>query len=64
MLRECSGGRIREVGDVFEMLMHNDEMGGYDSHAPEWLRKAVKGGARWTRSMTVSLEKLDELSRR
>jgi len=124
MLRDCSGGRIRAVGDVFEMLMHNDEMGDYEmanhvveyepgrricwepvlkaasraqdqddigdraqhrwtyeltpldatstlvtetydcSRAPEWLRKAVKGGARWTRSMTVSLEKLDELSRR
>lgn len=36
----------------------------YDcSRAPEWLRKAVKGGARWVASMTATLEKLDILSR-
>ncbi len=36
----------------------------YDcSRAPDWLRKAVKGGARWIGSMTVTLERLDELSR-
>jgi hypothetical protein len=36
----------------------------YDcSRAPGWLRKAVKGGARWIDSMTVTLERLDELSR-
>jgi hypothetical protein len=36
----------------------------YDcTRAPEWLRKAVKGGARWLASMTVTLEKLDDLSR-
>jgi hypothetical protein len=36
----------------------------YDcSRAPEWLRKAVKGGARWVASMTATLEKLDVLSR-
>ncbi len=35
----------------------------YDcSRAPAWLRKAVKGGTRWTASMTVTLEKLDALS--
>jgi len=35
----------------------------YDcSRAPEWLRKAVKGGARWTGSMTATLEKLDALT--
>jgi hypothetical protein len=124
MLRECSGGRIGEVGDFFDVLMHNDEMGDYEmsnyvveyepdrrigwepvlkaasraedqpeigdrakhrwtyeltpldatstlvtetydcSRAPEWLRKAVRGGVTWTRSMTLSLEKLDELSQR
>jgi hypothetical protein len=31
----------------------------YDcSRAPEWLRKAVKGGTRWTGCMNASLEKL------
>ncbi len=36
----------------------------YDcSRAPEWLRKAVKGGARWIDSMTRTLEKLDVVSR-
>lgn len=30
--------------------------------SPEWLRKAVKGGTRWTSSMTATLEKLDALS--
>ena len=35
----------------------------YDcSNAPEWLRNAVKGGARWIASMTATLEKLDALS--
>jgi len=35
----------------------------YDcSRAPEWLRRAVKGGARWIDSMTATLEKLDVLS--
>jgi len=31
--------------------------------APEWLRKAVKGGTRWIASMTATLENLDTLSR-
>jgi hypothetical protein len=36
----------------------------YDcSRAPEWLRRAVKGGARWAASMTTTLEKLEALSR-
>jgi hypothetical protein len=36
----------------------------YDcSRSPEWLRRAVKGGNRWIDSMTVTLEKLDVLSR-
>ena len=36
----------------------------YDcSRAPDWLRKAVKGGARWVDSMTTTLERLDTLSR-
>ena len=36
----------------------------YDcSRAPEWLRNAVKGGARWRGSMTATLEKLNELTR-
>jgi len=35
----------------------------YDcSNAPEWLRNAVKGGARWIASMTATLETLDALS--
>ncbi len=35
----------------------------YDcSRAPQWLRKAVKNGTRWTASMTTTLEKLDALS--
>jgi hypothetical protein len=35
----------------------------YDcSRAPEWLRNAVKGGARWSDSMTATLENLDALS--
>jgi len=35
----------------------------YDcSRAPEWLRKAVRGGERWRESMTLTLEKLDALS--
>jgi hypothetical protein len=34
----------------------------YDcSHAPEWLRNAVKGGTRWIDSMTATLEGLDAL---
>lgn len=32
--------------------------------SPEWLRKAVKDGARWVSSMQASLENLDALSRR
>jgi uncharacterized protein YndB with AHSA1/START domain len=123
MLRECPGGVISGVGDVFTMKMRNDEMGDYEmsnhvveyepgrrigwepvlraasrpedqadigdrsehrwtyeltplgarstmvtetydcTRAPEWLRKAVKGGARWNASMTATLEKLDRLSR-
>ena len=36
----------------------------YDcTRAPEWLRKAVKGGARWITSMAGTLEKLDTLNR-
>jgi hypothetical protein len=36
----------------------------YDcAQAPEWLRKAVKGGTRWVDSMAVILEKLDAPSR-
>lgn len=36
----------------------------YDcSRAPVWLRKAVRGGERWRESMTITLEKLDALSR-
>jgi uncharacterized protein YndB with AHSA1/START domain len=36
----------------------------YDcSHAPKWLRNAVKGGTRWIASMTATLEKLEALSR-
>lgn len=36
----------------------------YDcARAPEWLRKAVKGGTRWIDSMTITLENLDALSR-
>ena len=36
----------------------------YDcSRAPEWLRKAVKNGTRWTASMTRTLERLEALSR-
>jgi hypothetical protein len=36
----------------------------YDcSRAPAWLRKAVRGGERWRESMTITLEKLDALSR-
>ncbi len=36
----------------------------YDcSRAPGWLRKAVKGGARWIDGMTLTLEKLDALTR-
>jgi len=35
----------------------------YDcSRAPEWLRRAVKGGARWIDSMTATLGKLDALT--
>jgi hypothetical protein len=33
------------------------------SRGPEWLRKAVRGGERWRESMTLTLEKLDTLSR-
>jgi hypothetical protein len=33
------------------------------SRSPEWLRKAVRCGERWTGSMTRTLEKLDVLSR-
>jgi hypothetical protein len=33
------------------------------ARAPEWLRKAVRGGERWIESMTITLEKLDALSR-
>jgi hypothetical protein len=29
--------------------------------APEWLRKAVKGGQRWAASMTTTLDKLNQL---
>jgi uncharacterized protein YndB with AHSA1/START domain len=36
----------------------------YDcTRAPEWLRNAVRGGVRWTASMTETLAKLDSLSR-
>lgn len=36
----------------------------YDcSRAPEWLRHAVKGGSRWTGSMTATLERLAALVR-
>ncbi len=36
----------------------------YDcSRAPQWLRKAVRGGERWRDSMTLTLEKLDALGR-
>jgi hypothetical protein len=36
----------------------------YDcSRAPGWLRKAVRGGERWRESMTITLAKLDSLSR-
>jgi hypothetical protein len=32
----------------------------YDcSRAPEWLRNAVKGGERWRRAMTISLNDLE-----
>jgi hypothetical protein len=35
----------------------------YDcSGAPDWLRKAVKNGARWVESMTATLAKLSELT--
>jgi hypothetical protein len=124
MLREGSEEIITGVGDVFTMVMHNDEMGDYEmanyvveyepgrrigwepvlraasrpedqadigdrgqhrwsyrltplgpastlvtetydcTRAPEWLRKAVKGGTRWIDSMTATLEKLDSLSQR
>ena len=61
MLREGSDRVVSGVGDVFTMKMHNDET--FDcSGAPEWLRNAVKGGARWIDSMTVTLERLDALS--
>jgi hypothetical protein len=33
------------------------------SRSPEWLRKAVRCGERWTGSMTRTLQKLDVLSR-
>jgi hypothetical protein len=32
------------------------------SRAPQWLRNAVKGGARWIGSMTATLENLDALN--
>lgn len=36
----------------------------YDcSRAPEWLRTAVKGGTRWTGTMTATLARLDALTR-
>jgi hypothetical protein len=36
----------------------------YDcSRAPAWLRQAVRGGERWRESMTITLEKLDAMSR-
>jgi len=36
----------------------------YDcSKSPDWLRKAVKDGTRWLASMTITLEKLDAVSR-
>jgi hypothetical protein len=115
---------VSGVGDVFDMKMHNDEMGDYEmynyvveyelnrrigwepllkaasreedqaevghqeraqrwtynlepldsgatlvtetydcSRAPAWLRRAVRGGERWRASMTLTLEKLDALSR-
>jgi len=124
MLREApSDVVLSQVGDVFTMRMHNDEMGDYEManqvveyelnrrigwepfliaasreedqadigdraehrwsyeltpidpqttlvtetydcvRSPEWLRKAVKGGTRWIASMTVTLERLDEMSR-
>lgn len=122
MLRESSDGVISAVGDVFTVMMHNDELGDYEianhvieyapgrrigwepvlkassrpedqadignrsehrwifeftplgpastlvtetydcTRAPDWLRKAVKGGNRWIASMTATLEKLDSLS--
>lgn len=35
----------------------------YDcSRAPEWLRRAVKGGTRWIASMNGTLERLDQLT--
>jgi hypothetical protein len=33
------------------------------SRSPEWLRKVLRGGERWIDSMTLTLEKLDALSR-
>ena len=32
------------------------------THSPAWLRKAVKGGARWLDSMAATLEKLEKLA--
>jgi hypothetical protein len=37
----------------------------YDcSSSPEWLRRAVRGGDHWIDSMTVTLEKLEQLAAR
>jgi uncharacterized protein YndB with AHSA1/START domain len=33
------------------------------ARSPEWLRRAVRGGERWIESMTITLEKLEALSR-
>jgi hypothetical protein len=33
------------------------------SRSPEWRRKVLRGGERWRHSMTLTLEKLDALSR-
>ena len=33
------------------------------ARAPEWLRKVLRGGERWRQTMTITLEKLDTLSR-
>ncbi|HTX26351.1 MAG TPA: hypothetical protein VME19_04945 [Streptosporangiaceae bacterium] len=123
VVRADSDAVLSGVGDVFDMKMHNDEMGEYEmtncvfqyelnrqigwepalkaasrdedqegigdpalhrwafdllpvdagstlvtetydcSRSPEWLRKAVRGGERWRDSMTLTLEKLDVLSR-
>jgi hypothetical protein len=33
------------------------------TRSPEWLRKAVRGGERWVDSMSLTLEKLEQLTR-